>query len=217
MLLCCFAKEQIFKSMQIYVRHLVATIVLLLIVHFLAAQNTNNSEGFKDFAESYQKTNRTGMWILGSWAVGNILVGSIIWASGAKGEAKYFQEMNVAWNVVTLTLAGFGLYQAYSGEAVSWQEATSNHHQMQKILLFNAGLDVGYIATGFFLMEKSKNVSRLPERLSGFGKSLILQGSFLLLFDVSMTLAHQRNAPKIRKFLEKVQIEGSQLTFKLRF
>jgi len=39
----------------------------------------------------------------------------------------------------------------------------------------------------------------------------------LLLFDVSMTLAHQRNAPKIRKFLEKVQIEGSQLTFKLRF
>jgi hypothetical protein len=48
--------------MQVYVRHLVATIALLLIVHFLAAQNTNNSEGFKDFAESYQKINRTGIY-----------------------------------------------------------------------------------------------------------------------------------------------------------
>ena len=203
--------------MQAYFRHLLVLAILLFLSHFLAAQNTNNLESFKDFAKSYQKTNQSGMWILGTWAAGNMLIGGIAWASGVQGEKKYFQQMNFAWNIVNLGLAGFGLHQAYTSETLSWQEAIGNHHQMQKILLFNAGLDVAYMATGFFLIEKSKNASKLPERLSGFGKSLILQGSFLLLFDVSMALAHQSNAPKIRKFLEKVQVEGSQLTFKLYF
>lgn len=203
--------------MKAYFRYLLILAILLCLSHFLAAQNTNNLDSFKSFAESYQKTNRSGMWILGTWAAGNMLIGGIAWASGTQGEKKYFHQMNFAWNIVNLGLASFGLHQAYANEAFSWQEAISNHHQMQKILLFNAGLDVGYIATGFFLIERSKNTSKLPERLSGFGKSLILQGSFLLLFDISMAVAHQRNAPKIRKFLEKVQVEGSQISFQLHF
>lgn len=199
-------------------RQYLTVAVFVLFGHFLVAQNTNNLESFKDFARSYQKTNRTGMWILGTWAVGNMLVGGISWASGAKGESKYFQQMNLAWNVVNIGLAGFGLHQAYSNiEGLSWQEVFANHHQMQKVLLFNAGLDVGYIATGFFLIERSRNVTKLPERLSGFGKSLLLQGSFLLLFDVSMALAHQPNGKKMQKFLEKVQIQGSNITFRHYF
>lgn len=192
--------------------------LLMLLGHFLTAQNTNNLESFKDFAQSYQKTNQAGMWILGTWAVGNMLVGGIGWANNKQGETRYFQQMNFAWNIVNVSLAGFGLYQAYNfNEAITWQEVFVQHHTMQKILLFNAGLDVGYIATGFFLLEKSKNTNRLPERLSGFGKSLILQGSFLLLFDVSMALAHQPNGKKMQKFLEKVQIQGSSLSFRHYF
>ena len=204
--------------MRVYFRHLFIIAVLLSISHFLVAQNTNNLDSFKDFAQSYQKTNKTGMWVLGSWAVGNMLVGGISLASGVQGERKYFQQMNIAWNVVNAGLAGFGLHQAYSSiEGLAWQEVLGNHHQMQKILLFNAGLDIAYIATGFFLVEKSKNVAKLPERLSGFGKSLILQGSFLLLFDISMVLAHQSNDKKIKNILEKVQIEGSSITFRHYF
>ncbi|GAB4124946.1 MAG: hypothetical protein OHK0045_08060 [Raineya sp.] len=205
--------------MQTPLRHIVVILVIFFsLSHFLGAQNTNNLDSFKEFALSYQKTNKTGMWILGSWAVGNMLIGGISLASGARGEGKYFQQMNIAWNVVNVGLAGFGLHQAYSSmEGLAWHEIVDNHHQMQKILLLNAGLDVAYIATGFFLMEKSNNVSKLPERLSGFGKSLILQGSFLLLFDVSMVLAHQHNGKKMKSILEKIRIEGTNLTLRHYF
>jgi len=85
------------------------------------------------------------------------------------------------------------------------------------MLLLNVGLDVDFIATGFFLLERAKNVRRVPKRLSGFGKSLIMQGGFLLLFDVSMVLAHQINGKKLKNILEKVKIEGSSFVFRHYF
>ncbi len=174
---------------------------------------------FKDFAKTYRQTNQTGMWILGSWAVGNLLVGGIVMASQPQNEAYYFNQMNAAWNIVNVGLAGMGLYQAYTldVEGLTWQATLKNHHQIQKILLINAGLDVAYMMTGLYLIEKSHNTANLPERLSGYGKSLLLQGSFLLLFDLSMVFVHQSNGTKMQEVLEKVQFTGNGLRFRHQF
>lgn len=76
---------------------------------------------------------------------------------------------------------------------------------MQNFLLLNAGLDVAYIATGFYLKERAKNSSS-PERLRGYGNSLLLQGGFLLAFDIAFYFIHQNNAdinlyPHLESFL----------------
>jgi hypothetical protein len=84
-------------------------------------------------------------------------------------------------------------------------EIIKDFNSLQNILLLNAGLDVAYIATGFYLKERSKNSSS-SERLTGYGNSLLLQGGFLLLFDVALYFIHQGNAdvnlyPHLESFL----------------
>lgn len=186
--------------------------LFLLSFYAVWAQGDTFSQDFKKFRFQYKKNNRVGMWILGSWAVGNMLAsGAVLAFAKPQDESKYFYQMNIMWNTVNLGLAGLGLYQNYqSDEMLTWQSVLAEHHQMQKILLFNAGLDVGYIMTGFFLKEKAKTAQKLPERLRGWGKSLILQGAFLLAFDVGLTIAHSKNGSKMQKFLEKVQITSTE-------
>ena len=60
-----------------------------------------------------------------------------------------------------------------------------------KTFLFNAGLDVGYMAFGLFLVERGARVSD-GAMLQGFGYSLILQGGVLLGFDLAMFFIESR-------------------------
>jgi hypothetical protein len=84
-------------------------------------------------------------------------------------------------------------------------EIIKDFNSLQNFLLLNAGLDAAYIMTGFYLKERAKNSSS-AERLKGYGNSLLLQGGFLLLFDVSLYFIHQSNAdinfyPHLESFL----------------
>jgi hypothetical protein len=58
---------------------------------------------------------------------------------------------------------------------------------LETTFLLNAGLDVAYVTAGFWLLARAAVPGTVrPERLLGFGRSLRVQGGFLLLFDVAM-------------------------------
>jgi len=166
--------------------------ILMFVSSWALAQHIDNHLDFQNIYKQHIHINKSGMWILGGWAGCNIFL-SGFFLFKTQGESKYFHLMNVAWNAINLCIAGFGLYDAYTLEFTSPQQTLNLNLKMQKILLFNTGLDVGYIMTGFFLMEKAKNTQKLPERLSGFGKSVVLQGVFLLVFDAVMVVFHSFN------------------------
>ena len=159
----------------------------------LAAQDIF-SDSLTSFHQSRMKINESAMLVIGGWAVGNILVGTY-GNFKASGEAKYFHQFNAMWNVVNLGIAAFGYFNAVNSDpfAMTNVEIIKDFNSLQNLLLLNAGLDVAYIATGFYLKERSKNSSN-SERLQGYGNSLLLQGGFLLLFDVSLYFIHQNNA-----------------------
>ncbi|MEL6943484.1 MAG: hypothetical protein AAFO82_12510, partial [Bacteroidota bacterium] len=138
-----------------------------------------------DFNQNRLKKQKTAMTILGTWAVGNIALGSVL-ASRQEGETKYFNQMNAGWNAVNLVIAGFGYFGAMKMDAATLDMYGSiqEHYKIQKVLLFNAGLDIGYMLGGAYLIERSKNRVDNAERLSGFGKSIALQGAFLFVFDL---------------------------------
>jgi hypothetical protein len=125
--------------------------------------------------------NLQGMLILGSWALLNLLVGTIQ-GFQTRGQVQAFHQMNAYWNLVNLGIAGFGYWQAsqISLPIIFW-EVISAQQQIEKVLLFNAALDLGYMAVGFLLIERGLRLEK--ERWIGFGKSILLQGGFLLLFD----------------------------------
>jgi len=159
---------------------------LLLTFAFPAVAQTL-SDSF-DQEVAYRKT---GMLILGSWAVANI-GGGLAFRSAADGSTRYFHEMNAIWNGVNLAIAGFGYYGAMKlASPSSGLALLTEQTSMNKVLLFNAGLDLAYIAGGFYLIERSKNVMKNIDRLEGYGQSIIMQGSFLFAFDLAMVLVHK--------------------------
>jgi hypothetical protein len=152
------------------------------------------------------KIRKTGMLILGSWAVGNMLIGGI-GRTQLSGEKAYFHEMNLIWNVVNLSIAGVGYYFTAKGELpASGAEQLANQISFQKTLLFNAGLDVAYIVGGLYLLEKSKNTVNRPERLKGYGRSVVLQGSFLLAFDLILHTVHDRTSTPLTDFMSHLSV-----------
>ena len=163
--------------------------------------------------------NKTGMMILGGWAVANIAGGTILRAN-TSGTTRYFHEMNVFWNVVNLGLAGAGLYGAYRSDpaALTAWESFQEQQSIEKILLFNAALDVGYMLGGAYMMERSRRVRNKPERLKGYGQSLILQGGFLLVFDSVLYLVHHRSAsPHLQELLSHVAFTGDSFSLIWQF
>jgi hypothetical protein len=182
-------------------------LIIFLIVPLvqLAAQDIF-SDSLTSFHQSRMNINESAMLVLGGWAVGNILVGTY-GNFKASGEAKYFHQFNAMWNVVNLGIAAFGYLNAVNSDPALMTnlEILNDYNSLQSFLLLNAGLDVAYIATGLYLKERSKNSSS-SERLRGYGNSLLLQGGFLLLFDVTLYFIHQSNAninlyPHLESFL----------------
>lgn len=166
---------------------------LVLCTASLCAQGLNlDLSTFNQHSLDHQ---RTAMLTLGGWAVANIAAGAALQGS-AKGSSKHFYRMNAMWNGINLAIAGFGYYTAVRSDPAAWDLATSlsKHNGFQKILLFNAGLDVGYIMGGLYLTERAKRPGVNADQLRGFGRGVMLQGAFLMAFDlVNYFIAAGRN------------------------
>jgi hypothetical protein len=162
----------------------------LILLLFVALPMFSQEISWQEFNEERLRINRVGMQVLGGWAIANFAISGIsVWQS--TGEVKAFHQMNLGWNAVNITLATFGYFNALNGDTdLGSIESIRAHESIMRIFLFNAGLDLGYIMGGAYLVERSKNVTKNSERLSGFGKSIIMQGAFLMLFDGIMYFAH---------------------------
>lgn len=157
-------------------------LLVMVIVSPLQAQGD-----YPSFYGGSLKINNTGMYVLGSWALANIAAGAYGWAS-ATGDMKYFGQMNLFWNVVNLSIAGFALYGNHTTDfsLMGSEELLARHLKTEKILLINSALDVGYIGAGFLLRYLSAGSATRGDMLKGYGNSVIMQGAFLLVFDLVM-------------------------------
>jgi len=145
-----------------------------------------------------------GMAVLGTWALLNLLIsGYQVNRSEVRIEAMYFHQMNLGWNFVNALLAVWGMLQAQPNHVagLSLPESLTAQFNFEKILLFNAGLDVAYVCIGSWLRARATTAHKLPERLLGFGRSLWLQGAFLLVFDVGFYLVYHQQARRLLDLL----------------
>jgi hypothetical protein len=131
--------------------------------------------------------NNGGMMVLGAWAIGNIAVGAYGWSQNT-GERQYFHQMNLFWNVVNLSIAGFAIYGNLTADYLNFShdEILSKQLKSQNLFLINAGLDVVYMGTGVVLRNIAHRYPNNESRWKGYGGSVILQGGFLFVFDLVM-------------------------------
>jgi hypothetical protein len=170
------------------------------------------------FNQSRLEKQRVSMLILGSWAVGNIAIGTAL-GSQKSGEEQYFHYMNAGWNLVNIGLATAGYFTAIKTDpaALDLYSSIQEQHRIQKIFLFNAGLDVGYMAGGLYLMERARRTENKPERLRGFGKSIILQGAFLFVFDLGAYWVQAKGNEQIAPLLEGLSFSGQSIGWTILF
>ena len=158
-----------------------------------------------DFNKERIKITKQSMLVLGSWSAANLIYAGASVGS-AEGSNKYFHQMNMIWGGINITLATIGYLSAKNQDVLSFAKSLQKQSSLEKTFLFNAGLDVAYIAGGFYLKEKAFNDLRNKDRYKGFGNSIVLQGSALFLFDGVMYLLHQQHGKKLNKLSEKFQL-----------
>ncbi len=164
--------------------------------------------------------NRRSMYVLGAWGVANIATGAF-GMTQTRGAQQSFHQMNIGWGVINLGLAASGLITATHTDPATFDlyETVRQHHRMQKILLFNAGLDVAYMAGGAWMMERAKTGVQSRDRLRGFGRSILLQGAFLFVFDVGAAIYHGALENQLPPFFQHSSLgfDGQSLGFTWRF
>lgn len=156
---------------------------------------------------------KNGMYVLGSWALGNFAV-SGYYLTKSRDRIFYFHQMNVFWNVVNLGIAGTGYAVALQSPlGIGLEQTIEEYRSFGRVLGINAALDVGYVMTGMFLKSRGEKTDSHSERLIGYGNSLVLQGSFLFVFDVSLAYI---NRFILSKMAEAYSLELSAVPWGLR-
>ena len=125
---------------------------------------------------------RNGSIALGSWSLINMTAAAVS-VKNADGQALHFHQMNGYWNVVNGSLAAYSLISPYFARKKSFSEPELAN-RYKKIFLINAGLDAAYITSGGLLNYFSG--VKYADRNQGFGTSFMLQGGFLLVYDLWM-------------------------------
>ncbi|MFM2039296.1 MAG: hypothetical protein RL432_2235 [Bacteroidota bacterium] len=164
------------------------------------------AQNLETFHQERSKLDKALMLTLGSWASANAVTGAIGWTTAKSPEMKSFHQMNVMWNAVNLGLAVPGYLKARNAKAVMSLSATlSEQQKTERIFLFNSGLDIAYITAGFLLRSMALNQQAKADQLNGFGKGLILQGSFLFAFDLTAFALHHRHGKQVLRLVESKQ------------
>ncbi len=199
------------------VRRLLPALIALL-PHMSPAQVP---EDFARFNAERDRSTATGMLVLGGWATGNLLAGGIGMATTPPGsEAWHFHLMNAAWNTVNLGIA----LPAWAGArkrlrtpaALDIPGTFDAQRKVEVLYLINGGLDLAYLGAGLWLWEHGHGDPALAHRelFRGFGTSLLLQGGFLLAFDVASYLVHARHWRRARAGLWRhLQVNGTSIRY----
>lgn len=103
--------------------------------------------------------------VLRGWAVGSLAVGGALSLSPA---TTGFGRQTAAWGAVDGVIALVGARRRGS-------RGPTPPARLRRVLLLNAGLDVGYLAVGAELVRR--------RRWAGDGWAVLVQGAFLLALD----------------------------------
>lgn len=186
-----------------HTRYILCLLYLLLVAAWLPAQTNPDLLQINEKRVALTQGSMKG---LGYWAIGNI--GTGLWfRSRTTGPPRHFHTMNAGWNFVNLGLATAGYISASreNYRRYSLGETERRLQNTQKLLLLNSGLDVGYMAFGLYLRERAPQHEN-PDRLVGYGNSMLMQGGFLLAFDLTVYYLHSRQNKPLQKVMNKATL-----------
>jgi hypothetical protein len=139
--------------------------------------------------------------VLGTWSAANFMI-SLPSINSADMQQRYYHRGNMYWNVVNVSLATLGYFHTRNEKPpANLTELYHRERKMQVIFGVNALADVGYVASGVYLMNHRSGDAMKQAQLNGFGQTVIVQGAALLVFDAILYAHKRKRAKQIRKLL----------------
>ena len=139
---------------------------------------------------------RNYMTALGAWGLVNVVQGSIS-ATNTVGPEHYFHQMSAYFNAVNVGIAAVG-FLGIKKQLLKTNTLNSEireQQKIQKILLINSALDIGYFGIG--LLMRNSGIKNQNAKIQGYGGSIMLQGAFLLAYDLLQFGAHRKNGKRL--------------------
>lgn len=175
----------------------IGILIFLFSFNFNFSAQAQLQEQLNRFNQDRLEKNKKLMVTLGGWSAVNLVSGGL-GSIALDGTSQHFHQMNALWNTLNFSLAASGLirYRKDKSAIFNLSETISEQHKTEKIFLVNSAIDISYIGAGAFLNYRSSLGGENAYVQKGFGNSLIVQGSFLLLFDVAAFYIHKKNRLK---------------------
>jgi hypothetical protein len=114
--------------------------------------------------------------LLGAWAVASVAVGGVL---ALRPASRGFGRQTAAWGAVDGAIALVGARRRAA-------RGPTDPRRLRRVLLLNAGLDVGYLVLGAALLRTGGGHGR---DLRGDGAAVLVQGAFLLVLDTTAARA----------------------------
>ncbi|MFN3983370.1 MAG: DUF6992 family protein [Caldilinea sp.] len=123
------------------------------------------------------------------WGVLSIAGGALLQAARSPFWRAFGQQA-IGWGAIDAALALFGRRKVEQKVQRGYPpaKAAKDLHNLRRILWFNTGLDVLYMAGGLALMRRDDEAQR------GHGAGIAFQGLFLFKFDLIHALLAKENA-----------------------
>lgn len=172
-------------------------IVLLVLTGTLLGLGSARAEELapQQFATDRLLAQQRAMWILNVWAGVSVASGIVMAVQKNQTRLNFAGYQNIGWGMVNAAIATIALVGISSdlqtitvsdtltrGQGLF--EELMEEQRFSKILLVNIGLDVGYMLVGGALMYAAKSGLRRSDAFFGSGAGVVLQGAFLLVFDI---------------------------------
>jgi hypothetical protein len=204
--------------MRGFITHFFCLLGCSLSITTAVADTTEVNLILRNTHEKQVQLTRNGMISLNTWAGVNLIGSGIGWGL-TNGQQKYFHQMNVMWNVVNVGIAIPGLLgtKKLARESVTFSKVAQRQNKLENVYLFNAGLDVGYMATGWALFNfGNTKTGEMRLRFRGYGQSLVLQGGYLFVYDMIMFALLKRTGKALKPLWNNVQVAPYGLGMSVR-
>ncbi|MGL4648204.1 MAG: DUF6992 family protein [Caldilineaceae bacterium] len=123
------------------------------------------------------------------WAIPSVVVGGLLAWRGRTPAQRAIGQQAVAWGAIDAAIALGGQSAAERKQATAMPvDEIAQARSLRRLLWLNTALDVLYVTGGLALARSQRG-----DAARGHGIGIIIQGGFLLFFD----LIHARKVPRL--------------------
>ncbi len=170
--------------------------IVVLFAFIVSDMNAQKNDSLQDYLLHKHEISLKSMKVLRTWGIANVGIG-IVGSLSSEGSTQYFHQMNAFWGGANILFSSVALKSIKRQESsLSYNELEMEQKKIEHKFLIHAGLDCLFIGVGMGVLSMSNSEGVQKERVEGYGYSIILQGSSLLLFDSLIYFLHKKNRKK---------------------